>query len=64
MINYSTLENNKKIDYKDIKENEYDNKNDEICLSNFFYYKINSCFNDYFDILIDFTLINSKTFNA
>ena len=64
MINYSTLENNKKIDYKELKENEYDNKNDEICLSDFFCCGINSCFNDYFDILIDFTLINSKAFNA
>ena len=47
-----------------LKENEYDNKKDEICLSDFFCCGINSCFNDYFDILIDFTLINSKTFNA
>ena len=29
-----------------------------------FFCGINSCFNDYFDILIDFTLINSKTFNV
>ena len=46
-----------------LKENEYDNKYDEICLINFFYYKINACFNDYFDILLDFALINSNTFN-
>ena len=47
-----------------LKENEYDNKYDEICIINFFYYKINACFNDYFDILIDFALINSNTFNT
>jgi len=47
-----------------LKENEYDNKYDEICLINFFYYKINACFNDYFDILLDFALINSNTFNT
>ena len=46
-----------------LKENEYDNKYDEISIINFFYYKINACFDDYFDILIDFALINSNTFN-
>jgi len=47
-----------------LKENEYDNKYDETCITNFFYYKINTCFDDYFDILFDFALINSNTFNT
>ena len=47
-----------------LKENEYDNKYDETCITNFFSYKINTCFDDYFDILFDFALINSNTFNT
>ena len=47
-----------------LKENQYDKMYDDISINNFFYYKINACLNESFDILIDFSLINSKTFNT
>ena len=32
-------------------------------MEKFFYYKANECFNDSFDILLDFGLINVQTYN-
>ena len=32
-------------------------------MEKFFYYKVNKCFKDNFDILLDYALINVQTFN-
>jgi len=47
-----------------LTKNEYDEIYDKITMENFFYYKINTCLNDSFEILLDFALINSSTFNT
>ena len=46
-----------------LKQGEYDEVFDDITMEKFFYYKANECFNDSFDILLDFALINDRTFN-
>ena len=47
-----------------LKQNEYDKIYDEIVMANYFCYKVYECFENSFDILCDFALINSETFNA
>ena len=64
LLNTLTIKNAVKlIKVLNLKDNEYDKIFDEITINNFFYYKINTCLDDSFDILLDFALINYKTFN-
>lgn len=46
-----------------LNSNEYDSSYDEISINNFFQYKICSCIDNQFDILIDYGLINENTYN-
>ena len=46
-----------------LNRNEYDSLYDEISINNFLIYKINSCIDNNFDILIDFGLINETVYN-
>jgi hypothetical protein len=69
LINELLNKNNTKNGIKLIKalklnSYEYDKKYDEFNLNNFFYYKINSCLNDCFDILLSFALISEETYNT
>ena len=68
LIQYILINNNKKTGIKLIRamkliKNEYDEEYDNICMINFFYYKIYSCFDNSFDIFLDYALINQKTYN-
>ena len=47
-----------------LKQNEYDKTYDEIFMTNYFCYKVYECFENSFDILCDFALINPGAFNA
>ena len=65
ILNSNTKKNGiKLIKSLQLKEGEYDKIYDELALINFFCYKVHECFENSFDILCDFALINSETFNA
>ena len=65
ILNSNTKKNGiKLIKSLQLKEGEYDKIYDELALINFFCYKVHECFEDSFDILCDFALINSEAFNA
>ena len=65
LLNNNTKKNGiKLIKAMKLTKNEYDEIYDKITMENFFYYKINTCLNDSFEILLDFALINSSTFNT
>ena len=68
LINYLLNTNRIRDGLKIIKilklnRNEYDSLYDEISINNFLIYKINSCIDNNFDILIDFGLINETVYN-
>ena len=68
LINYLLNINKSKDGIKLIKNmqidrNEYDELFDEISMNNFFVYKINTCIEFNFDILMDFGLINESSYN-
>lgn len=68
LINYILNINRSKDGIKLIKSlqidrNEYDELFDEISMNNFFIYKINTCIDTSFDILIDYGLINESSYN-
>ena len=65
ILNNNTKKNGiKLIKSLQLKEGEYDKIYDEIAMINFFYYKVYECFENSFDILCDFALINTETFNT
>ena len=68
LINYLLDNNRTKEGIKLIKalkleRKEYDKIFDEICMNNFFIYKINTCIDDSFDILLDYGLIDEFAYN-
>lgn len=68
LVNYLLKNNSKKDSIKLIKflklnQNEYDSSYDDIFIINFFQYKICSCIENQFDILVDYGLINENTYN-
>ena len=47
----------------ELKNNEYSPLYDETCINNFIYYKLCTCIENQFDILVDYGLINENMYN-